>query len=564
MAPAYAMPRMLDRAGLTLQDFDLYEIHEAFASQVLSTLAAWEDAAFCRERLGLDAPLGSIDRPSSTSTAARWPPATRSPRPAGASSPRWPRPCTSTAAGAASSRSAPPAARASSRSWKELNRSEPVRAGRSTPPSAGWSPRTRRCPSRRRWTAASPASRSSTASCWPGGSGRLGGAVAASLGRGRGDDRQRAAAQPDGQGARLRRDRHRRQRRASGELYAFFHANIRAIAPSGRLLVLGTPLADAATPREATAQRALEGFVRSAAKELKAGATAQLVLVGPGAEEQLALDAAVPALAALGLRQRPGRRGRQGQGRARPATGTARSPARSRSSPAPPRHRRGDRRRRSRVTAPTVVGLDVPALADDLDAVMDALGGRPLTLDITAADAPDVLAGRARQRRRRRPQRRHHPRHDARPDARRALGPGARRQPLRAGAHQRRAARARGARQGRAHRLRHLDQRHRRQRRPDQLRDLEGRRDRDGQVAGAGAGQARRDDQRGRARLHRDADDGEGAGRDPRGRPADELALARAGCPVDVAETIAWFASPATGGVNGNVVRVCGQSLLGA
>ena len=62
MAPAYAMPRMLDRAGLGLQDFDLYEIHEAFAAQVLCTLKAWEDPVFCRERLGRDAPLGSIDR----------------------------------------------------------------------------------------------------------------------------------------------------------------------------------------------------------------------------------------------------------------------------------------------------------------------------------------------------------------------------------------------------------------------------------------------------------------------------------------------------------------------
>ncbi len=62
MAPAYAVPRMLERNGLSLQDFDYYEIHEAFASQVLSTLAAWEDPVFCKERLGLDAPLGSIDR----------------------------------------------------------------------------------------------------------------------------------------------------------------------------------------------------------------------------------------------------------------------------------------------------------------------------------------------------------------------------------------------------------------------------------------------------------------------------------------------------------------------
>ncbi len=62
MAPAYAVPEMLDRAGLTLQDFDFYEIHEAFAAQVLATLAAWESPGFCRERLGRDEPLGAIDR----------------------------------------------------------------------------------------------------------------------------------------------------------------------------------------------------------------------------------------------------------------------------------------------------------------------------------------------------------------------------------------------------------------------------------------------------------------------------------------------------------------------
>ncbi|MGI8677757.1 MAG: acetyl-CoA C-acetyltransferase [Jatrophihabitans sp.] len=62
MAPAYAVPRLLARNGLTLQDFDFYEIHEAFASTVLATLKAWEDPDFCKSRLGLDAPLGSIDR----------------------------------------------------------------------------------------------------------------------------------------------------------------------------------------------------------------------------------------------------------------------------------------------------------------------------------------------------------------------------------------------------------------------------------------------------------------------------------------------------------------------
>jgi len=62
MAPAYAVPRLLARNGLALQDFDFYEVHEAFASQVLATLKAWNDPVFCKERLGLDTVLGEIDR----------------------------------------------------------------------------------------------------------------------------------------------------------------------------------------------------------------------------------------------------------------------------------------------------------------------------------------------------------------------------------------------------------------------------------------------------------------------------------------------------------------------
>ncbi|MBV9603825.1 MAG: acetyl-CoA C-acetyltransferase [Solirubrobacterales bacterium] len=62
MAPTYAVPKLLERNGLTLSDFDFYEIHEAFASQVLCTLKAWEDPVYCKEKLGLEAPLGSIDR----------------------------------------------------------------------------------------------------------------------------------------------------------------------------------------------------------------------------------------------------------------------------------------------------------------------------------------------------------------------------------------------------------------------------------------------------------------------------------------------------------------------
>jgi acetyl-CoA C-acetyltransferase len=62
MAPAFAVPRMLKRAGISLQDFDFYELHEAFAAQALCTMKAWEDEEFCQQKLGLDKALGSIDR----------------------------------------------------------------------------------------------------------------------------------------------------------------------------------------------------------------------------------------------------------------------------------------------------------------------------------------------------------------------------------------------------------------------------------------------------------------------------------------------------------------------
>jgi acetyl-CoA C-acetyltransferase len=62
MAPTVAVSEMLQRSGLTLQDFDFYEIHEAFAAQVLCTLAAWESESYCRDRLGLGEALGPVDR----------------------------------------------------------------------------------------------------------------------------------------------------------------------------------------------------------------------------------------------------------------------------------------------------------------------------------------------------------------------------------------------------------------------------------------------------------------------------------------------------------------------
>ena len=77
MAPTYAVPNMLDRLGIRLQDFDIYEIHEAFAAQVLCTLKAWESGKYCKERLGRSEPLGAIDRaklnPNGSSLAAGHP-----------------------------------------------------------------------------------------------------------------------------------------------------------------------------------------------------------------------------------------------------------------------------------------------------------------------------------------------------------------------------------------------------------------------------------------------------------------------------------------------------------
>lgn len=62
MAPVHAMPRLLERNGMSFRDFDFFEIHEAFASTVLTSLAAWEDEDFCRKQLGLSAALGTVDR----------------------------------------------------------------------------------------------------------------------------------------------------------------------------------------------------------------------------------------------------------------------------------------------------------------------------------------------------------------------------------------------------------------------------------------------------------------------------------------------------------------------
>ena len=90
MGPALAVPKALERAGVTLADMDLIEMHEAFAAQVASNIQALESTAWAHEKLGRSTPVGKVDRSRSTSTAAPSPSATPSGPPAPASPPPWP------------------------------------------------------------------------------------------------------------------------------------------------------------------------------------------------------------------------------------------------------------------------------------------------------------------------------------------------------------------------------------------------------------------------------------------------------------------------------------------
>ena len=177
------------------------------------------------------------------------------------------------------------------------------------------------------------------------------------------------------------------------ELWRFFHPTIRRLEPSGRAdRARRASPATARIPRAATAQRALEGFVRAAGKELRYGGTAQLLHVAPGCRGPARLQPPLLPLAALGLRLRPGRRGS--------ATGARRARDRPRAAAARQgrarhrrlaRDRRGDRRRRSPATAPTSSASTCPPLEDDLERVVGALGGSAIVADITAADAPAAI-----------------------------------------------------------------------------------------------------------------------------------------------------------------------------
>jgi 3-oxoacyl-[acyl-carrier protein] reductase len=183
------------------------------------------------------------------------------------------------------------------------------------------------------------------------------------------------------------------------EAYAFFHPVIRSLRASGRVIVFGTPPSDAGDPWEAIAQRALEGLVRSIGKEVRRGVTAQLLYVAPKAEDQLAsslrffvspksayVSGQVVRIGEAVSKAVPGPESgltidweRPLDAKVAMVTGAA----------------RGIGEAIAEVLARDgahVVGLDVPAQASHLEAVVSRIGGSSLTLDITDDDAPATIA----------------------------------------------------------------------------------------------------------------------------------------------------------------------------